>query len=46
MPHIYWWEHACDARPRVANLKQFPFEKTKCAEWAPEAATTESGKEL
>ena len=33
MPHIYWWVHICDARPKVANLKQFPFNVTKCDKW-------------
>ena len=30
MPHIFWYEHVCDARPTIANLKQFPFTKTDC----------------
>lgn len=28
-----WLE--CDARPTVANLKQFPFKKTECESFAP-----------
>ena len=35
MPHIYWFVHICDARPKVANLKQFPFNVTKCEKWEP-----------
>ena len=34
MPHIYWWEHSCNAHPGIANLKQFPFSETRCTEWA------------
>jgi len=37
MPHITWWVFACAARPNVANLKQFPFEKTECPDWEPTA---------
>jgi len=36
MPHIFWWEHSCDTRPNIANLKQFPFKQTQCKEWIPE----------
>lgn len=32
-PHIFWWIHICDARSTVANLKQFPFNQTKCQKW-------------
>lgn len=35
MSHIRWWEHACAAHPKVANLKQFPFNTTKCKLWEP-----------
>jgi hypothetical protein len=31
MPHIWWWE--CRERPAMANLKSFPFQKTKCKTW-------------
>lgn len=37
MAHIYWWVHICDARPKVANLKQFPFNATECEKWEPAA---------
>ena len=30
MPHIKWIVYVCDARPTVVNLRQFPFENTKC----------------
>lgn len=30
MPHIFWYVFICDARPSVANLKQFPFKNTNC----------------
>lgn len=30
MSHIAWWVHICDAKPNVSNLKQFPFQNTKC----------------
>ena len=36
MPHILWWIHICDARPNIANLKQFPFNTTKCEKWEPQ----------
>ena len=42
LPHIFWWEHACDARPGIANLKQFPFNKTECKEWKPNDRSTRS----
>lgn len=33
MPHIFWYEHSCDARPTLANLVQFPFEHTSCQQY-------------
>ena len=33
MPHIFWYERSCDARPTIANLVQFPFENTSCQQY-------------
>lgn len=30
MSHLYWFVHSCDVKPSVSNLKQFPFQNTKC----------------
>ena len=30
LPHIFWYVYACNVRPTVANLKQFPFHNTNC----------------
>ena len=42
LPHIFWWIHSCDARPVIANLKQFPFKNTNCKEWIPNDNQTRS----
>lgn len=31
LDHIYWYVHECAVRPSIANLKQFPFNKTNCS---------------
>lgn len=33
MSHIFWWEHSCDVRPSIGNLKNFPFRTTDCKQW-------------
>jgi len=30
MSHIFWYVHICAKKPTVSNLKQFPFQHTKC----------------
>ncbi len=38
MPHIFWYERSCDARPTLANLKQFPFKRTSCPRYSERTA--------
>jgi hypothetical protein len=34
-PEIFWYE--CRERPGLANLRSFPFTRTKCASYKPRA---------
>jgi len=43
MPHIFWYEYSCSARPTIANLVQFPFKVTQCKQF--EERSNTGGKE-